>query len=148
MVPFESFDDWSASNSADHAKFLCYETNCGPDDPDDSYFGPLNDPGDGVCFTSFTMPPYLPDDYIVQGGQDLVPKGSRGDQRIWQCGDVSSPGTNVFKYWRSSKIVACSFGNQKPPNPQLDDLLSQSLEPCSRANSFVGKPFGFVGASF
>ncbi|KAG0021858.1 hypothetical protein BGZ80_001566 [Entomortierella chlamydospora] len=147
MASFESSDDWSAFNSADHAKFLCYETNCDPDDPNDSYFGPLNGPGDGICSTSFTTPPNLPDDgvyygqpdvgfgeyytctnYIVQGGQDLIPMDSQGDQRIWQGGDVSKPGTDVCKYWRSNKIGARSFGNHKPPNPQPDDPLSQSLE--------------------
>lgn len=172
MVPFDQSDDWAAFHSATYAKFSCYESNCGPDDPTDSYFGPMNGPGDGICSTSFTVPQDLPDgkvtlqwiwygggvyygqsdagfgeyytctDYVVQGGQDLVASGA-GPQRVWQGGDASNPGTDVCKYWSSNRIGDCSFGNQRPANPREDDLLSQSLEPCSRAGSFVGKSAEF-----
>ncbi|KAF9380075.1 hypothetical protein CPB97_008592 [Podila verticillata] len=173
MVPFDQSDDWTAFHTASYAKFSCYESNCGPDDPNDSYFGPMNGPGDGICSTSFTVPQDLPDgkvtmqwiwygggvyygqadagfgeyytctDYVVQGGQDVVAPGAAGSQRVWQGGDASNPGTDVCKYWSSNRIGDCSFGNQRPANPQADDLLSQSLEPCSRAGAFVGKSAEF-----
>ncbi|KAF9364807.1 hypothetical protein BGX34_000354 [Mortierella sp. NVP85] len=173
MVPFEESDSWSALNSASYAKFSCYESNCGPDDPNDSYFGPMDGPGDGICSTSFKIPQDLPDgkvtvqwiwygggvydgqleadfgeyytctDYIIQGGSDLVPKGSLENQKVWQGGDASNPGTDLCKYWSSSRIGDCCFGGQSPPNPKPDDLFSQSLEPCSRAGSFVGKAAEF-----
>ncbi|KAF8965161.1 hypothetical protein BGZ46_000648 [Entomortierella lignicola] len=175
MVPFESSDEWSAFNSADYSKFLCYETNCGPDDPNDTLFGPMNGPGDGICSTSFTVPPDLPDgkvtlqwiwygggvyygqpeagfgeyytctDYNLQGGQDLIAKDSQGGHRIWQGGDASNPGTDVCKYWSSNVIGVCSFQDRSPPNPRADDLLSQSLEPCSRGGPMVGKAAEFEG---
>ncbi|KAG9069893.1 hypothetical protein KI688_009218 [Linnemannia hyalina] len=173
MVPFEESDDWAAFNAANAAKFSCYESNCGPDDPNDSYFGHMNGPGDGLCSTTFTVPQDLPDgkatlqwiwygggvyygqpeagfgeyytctDYVVQGGNDLVPRGSLGDQRVWQGGDASNPGTDVCKYWSSNRIGDCSFGDQRPPNPRDDDLLSQSLEPCSRTGEFIGRAAEF-----
>ncbi|KAF8949399.1 hypothetical protein BGZ47_003811 [Haplosporangium gracile] len=173
MVPFEESDDWAAFNAANASKFLCYESNCGPDDPNDPFLGHMNGPGDGLCSTSFTVPQDLPDgkatlqwiwygggvyygqpeagfgeyytctDYMVQGGSDLVPRGSLGDQRVWQGGDASNPGTDVCKYWSSNRVGDCSFGDQRPPNPRADDLLSQSLEPCSRTGEFVGKAAEF-----
>ncbi|KAH7050633.1 hypothetical protein BKA57DRAFT_503969 [Linnemannia elongata] len=173
MVPFEESDDWAAFNAANAAKFSCYESNCGPDDPNDSYFGHMNGPGDGLCSTTFTVPQDLPDgkatlqwiwygggvyygqpeagfgeyytctDYVVQGGSDLIPRGSLGDQRVWQGGDASNPGTDVCKYWSSNRIGDCSFGDQRPLNPRADDLLSQSLEPCSRTGEFVGRAAEF-----
>ncbi|KAG0326334.1 hypothetical protein BGZ99_009686 [Dissophora globulifera] len=169
MVPFSDSDSWSAFNSAAVQKFSCYESNCGPDDPNDSFFGPMNGPGDGICSTTFQIPADLEDgkvtlqwvwygggvyygqpeagfgeyytctDYELQGGSDLVPKSAIGEQRLWQGGDASNPGTDVCKYWSSNRIGDCSFGDQSPPNPTDDDLLSQSLEPCSRAGSFVGR---------
>ncbi|KAG0246385.1 hypothetical protein BGX31_002686 [Mortierella sp. GBA43] len=177
MVPFDDSDDWNAFNSASYSKFSCYETNCGPDDPNDSHFGPLNGPGEGACSTTFKVPADLPDgratlqwiwygggvyygqpdagfgeyytctDYNVQGGENLVPKGSQGPQKSWQGGDVSNPGKDVCKYWSSNRIGDCSFGDKKPPNPKPDDLLSQSLEPCSRGSPKVGKPAEFEGGS-
>ncbi|KAF9912404.1 hypothetical protein EC991_011096 [Linnemannia zychae] len=173
MVPFEESDDWATFNAANAAKFSCYESNCGPDDPNDNFFGHMNGPGDGLCSTSFTVPQDLPDgkatlqwiwygggvyygqpeagfgeyytctDYVVQGGSELVQRGSLGDQRVWQGGDASNPGTDVCKYWSSNRIGDCSFGDQRPPNPRADDLLSQSLEPCSRTGEFVGKAAEF-----
>ncbi|KAG0339484.1 hypothetical protein BG004_006803 [Podila humilis] len=66
MVPFEQSDNWSSFNSVNnYAKFSCYESNCGPDDPNDSYFGPMNGPGDGLCSTSFTVPQDLPDGKVT-----------------------------------------------------------------------------------
>ncbi|KAF9098578.1 hypothetical protein BGX23_005881 [Mortierella sp. AD031] len=152
IIPFEQSDDWTAFNAANAAKFSCYESNCGPDDPNDDYLGNMNGPGDGLCSTTFIVPQDFPDgkatlqwmwygggvyygqpeagfgeyctctDYLVQGGNDLVPRGSLGDQRVWQGGDASNPGTDVCK---------------------ADDLLNQSLEPCSRTGEFVGRAAGF-----
>jgi hypothetical protein len=82
-------------------------------------------------------------DYNIQGGLDLAPKGSPGDQKVWQGGDASNPGKDVCKYWSSNKIGDCSFGDKKPPNPKAGDLLSQSLEPCSKTGSLVGKAVEF-----
>ncbi|KAG0259150.1 hypothetical protein BG011_002810 [Mortierella polycephala] len=173
MVPFEKSDEWASFNAALHSKFTCYETNCGPDDPNDSFFGVMNGAGNGICSTTFTVPQDLPDgkatlqwiwygggvyygqadagfgeyytcaDYVVQGGQDLVPGGSLGDLRVWQGGDASNPGADVCKYWSSNRIGDCSFGEQRPPNPKPDDLLSQSLEPCAKSRPSVGKAAEF-----
>ncbi|KAF9167652.1 hypothetical protein DFQ26_003808 [Actinomortierella ambigua] len=93
---------------------------------------------------------YTCTDYVVQGGAPhldtaaaVAAVGGAGGARIWQGGDASNPGTDLCKYWSSNQIGDCSFGQDRPPNPRSEDLLSQSLEPCARTGSFVGRPAEF-----
>ena len=112
MVPFEEFDDWTTFNAANAAKFSCYESNCGPDDPNDSYYGQPK-AGFGEYYTCT--------DYVVQGGSDLAPRGSLGDQRVWQGGDTSNPGTDVCKYGApaGSATVPLGINGLLTPEPTI-----------------------------
>jgi len=176
MVPFGESDWWNAFNNK-ASKWVCYETNCGPADPNHSLFGRLNGPGNSQCSTTFTIPAHIPDgkatlqwvwygggvyyaqplagfgeyyscgDIFVKGGIPYTPVSVKAPQKVFQGGDVSNP-TNkkVCKYWSSNKVGACNFGTDMP-RPVAGDLLSQSLEPCSRSGSKNGAPYEFTNTT-
>ncbi|PVZ98135.1 hypothetical protein BB558_005861 [Smittium angustum] len=169
MTSFENSDDWNSFNN-NVVKYTCYETNCGPADPNDNTFGPLAGPGNEVCSTTITIPENLQDgvntlqwmwygggiyygetdtsfgeyygcsDMQVTGG----PKSETKQEPTFQGGDVMYPNENVCRFWGSSKVGDCSFPNQYP-TPKDGDLLSQSLEPCTRGPPLKGTPADFTG---
>ncbi|KAJ2399746.1 hypothetical protein GGI23_002463 [Coemansia sp. RSA 2559] len=168
MVPFDQSDSWSAFN-ANVLKYTCYESTCKAANPD-STFGLLNGSGDSPCTTTVTVPENIPDgtavtlqwiwfgggiyygeidtsfgeyygcsDMIVSGG----PKSDTQPAATFVGGDATYPNSNVCKYWGSNKVGDCNFGNNVPPNPTPDNLLSQSLEPCMHGPQLKGAPYGF-----
>ncbi|OLY82870.1 hypothetical protein AYI68_g3000 [Smittium mucronatum] len=64
MTTFDQSDDWESFNN-NVSKYVCYESNCGPDASEPNAFGTLTGPGDGECSTSFTIPSDLPDGLIT-----------------------------------------------------------------------------------
>ncbi|KAJ2080105.1 hypothetical protein H4R24_003310 [Coemansia sp. RSA 988] len=172
LVPFDQSDDWTAFND-NILKYTCYETNCGPKDPSDKMFGPLNGSGDAPCSTKVMVPKNIPDNtavtlqWIWYGGgvyyaqpeasfgeyygcSDMIvsggPSSDEKPKADFQGGDVTYPDSNVCKYWGSNKVGDCNFGDKKP-NPIEGDLLSQSLEPCIRGPARKGAPYGFDSGS-
>jgi hypothetical protein len=167
VVPYDQSDSWDAFNNAT-TKITCYETNCGPDDPNFSDFGPLNGPGNPECGTNLTIPCNIPDgpatiQFVWYGGGVYYAQPETSFGEYYGCidvnvqgglldaqppplefvgGDVSNPGQQVCKYWGYNQVGMCNFGDQKP-NPVAGDLLSNSLEPCTRGPSKVGVPFEF-----
>ncbi|KAJ2489496.1 hypothetical protein IWW37_003959 [Coemansia sp. RSA 2050] len=171
MVPFNQSDSWSAFND-NVLKYTCYETNCGPSDPNHKLFGYLNGPGDGPCSTTVTVPSNIPDNtavtlqWIWYGGgiyygepdasfgeyygcSDLIVNGGPfSDVKLvatFAGGDATYPNSDVCKYWGSNKVGDCNFGD-RVPNAVAGDLLSQSLEPCTRGPQLKGQPAGFGSA--
>ncbi|KAJ1955395.1 hypothetical protein EC988_001904 [Linderina pennispora] len=172
MVPFNQSDSWSAFNE-NVLKYTCYETNCGPSDPNHNSFGHLNGPGNAPCSTKVTVPKNIPDNtavtlqWIWYGGgiyygekdtsfgeyygcSDMIVAGGEfadaKPEPTFQGGDVTYPNTDTCKYWGSNKVGDCNFGD-KYPSPKEGDLLSQSLEPCMRGPEKQGKPAGISGSS-
>ncbi|PVV03462.1 hypothetical protein BB560_002043 [Smittium megazygosporum] len=162
---FEDSDSWDSFNN-NVIKYTCYETNCGPDDPNNDTFGPLAGPGSQECSTTVTIPDNLPDGLItvqwmwfgggvyygqkdtsfgeyygcsdlkLQGGS---PQTSNVQPPVFKGGDVMYPSENVCRYWGSNKVGDCSFGSNSP-NPIPGNLLSQSLEPCTHGPPQKGAP--------
>ncbi|KAJ2333593.1 hypothetical protein GGH91_005902, partial [Coemansia sp. RSA 2671] len=171
MVPFNQSDSWSAFND-NVLKYTCYETNCGPSDPNHKLFGYLNGPGNDPCSTKVTVPSNIPDNtavtlqWIWYGGgiyygepdasfgeyygcSDLIVNGGAFSDvkpvATFAGGDATYPNSDVCKYWGSNKVGDCSFGD-RVPNAIAGDLLSQSLEPCTRGPQLKGQPAGFGSA--
>ncbi|KAJ1920914.1 hypothetical protein H4219_000967 [Mycoemilia scoparia] len=172
IVPFDDSDSWDAFNN-NVVKYVCFETNCGPTNPNDNTFGHLNGPGSPICSTKVSIPENLADgsytlqwvwygggiyygevdtsfgeyygctDFKVNGGSS---QKSNKVQATFQGGDVTYPNTDTCKYWGSNKVGDCSFGDRQP-SPKPGDLLSQSLEPCMRGPPKQGKPFEFENGS-
>ncbi|KAJ2159115.1 hypothetical protein GGF46_003270 [Coemansia sp. RSA 552] len=167
MTSFNQSDDWAAFND-NVLKYTCYETNCGPADPNDTIFGPLNGPGSDPCTTTVTIPENIPDgtavtlQWIWYGGgiyygeidtsfgefygcSDMIvsggPTSAQKPVATFQGGDITYPNSDVCKYWGSNKVGECNFGDRKP-SPVEGDLLSESLEPCVRGPPLKGKPAG------
>ncbi|PVU88836.1 hypothetical protein BB559_002780 [Furculomyces boomerangus] len=164
IVPFEDSDSWDDFNN-NVIKYTCYETNCGPDDPNDNTFGDLAGPGNAGCSTTMTIPENLPDglftiQWIWYGGgiyygevdtsfgeyygcSDVNIKGGPTSKSRQQPqfvgGDIAYPNENVCRYWGSNRVGDCNFGNRYP-NPIPNDLLSESLEPCNRGPPQKGIP--------
>ncbi|KAJ1887900.1 hypothetical protein LPJ81_006431 [Coemansia sp. IMI 209127] len=169
MVPFDQSDSWTAFN-ANVLKYTCYETTCKAADPNDTTFGYLNGSGDSPCTTTVTVPENIADgtavtlqwiwfgggiyygeintsfgeyygcsDMIVSGG----PQSDTPPAATFVGGDATYPNSDVCKYWGSNKVGDCNFGNNVPPNPTPDNLLSQSLEPCMHGPPLKGAPYGF-----
>ncbi|KAJ2845915.1 hypothetical protein IWW36_004590 [Coemansia brasiliensis] len=172
MVPFNQSDDWAAFND-NVLKYTCYETTCGPSDPNDDHFGHLNGPGSSPCKTTLTIPENIPDNtamtlqWIWYGGgiyygepdtsfgeyyscSDMIvtggPSSNQKPEPVFKGGDVTYPNSDVCKYWGSNRVGDCNFGGRKP-NPIEGDLLSQSLEPCMRGPELKGKPYGMDSGS-
>ncbi|KAJ2747854.1 hypothetical protein GGI20_000149 [Coemansia sp. BCRC 34301] len=168
MVPFNQSDSWSAFND-NVLKYTCYETNCGPTDPNNKMFGYLNGPGSDLCSTTVTVPSNIPDNTAVTlqwmwygGGiyygevdtsfgeyyscSDLIVSGGPSSEEkpvaTFAGGDATYPNSDVCKYWGSNKVGDCNFGD-RVPNPIEGNLLSQSLEPCIRGPQLKGQPAGF-----
>ncbi|OMJ29961.1 hypothetical protein AYI69_g506 [Smittium culicis] len=157
MTTFDESDQWASFNSK-VSKFVCYESNCGPSDPNDSTFGPLAGAGSDECSTTFMIPEDIPDglatlqwvwfgggiyygqidtsfgeyygcsDMKVSGG---MPLSNYGSSPVFQGGDAMYPNDNACRYWGSNRVGDCNFQGQYP-SPIDGDLLSESLEPCFR----------------
>ncbi|KAJ2853037.1 hypothetical protein J3B02_003316 [Coemansia erecta] len=172
MVPFNQSDSWSAFND-NVLKYTCYETNCGPADPNNMEFGKYNGPGSAPCSTTVTVPKNIPDNtavtlqWIWYGGgvyyaqpdasfgeyygcsDMIVVGGPYSDEKpaaAFQGGDYTYPNSGMCKYWGSNKVGDCNFGD-RVPNSVDGDLLSQSLEPCMRSGETKGAPYGFESGS-
>ncbi|PVU96516.1 hypothetical protein BB561_001126 [Smittium simulii] len=165
MVPIDNSDSWDSFNN-NVLKYTCYETNCGPQDPKDTKFGPLSGPGDSECSTKLSIPTNLPDglftlqfiwygggiyygqvdtsfgefyscsDIKIQGGS---PPSSQKSAPAFVGGDIMYPTENVCRYWGSNKVGDCNFGSQQP-SPKNGDILSESLEPCMKGPPKKGVP--------
>ncbi|OMH84284.1 hypothetical protein AX774_g2194 [Zancudomyces culisetae] len=156
MTTFNNSDSWNAFEKR-VIKTVCFETNCAADDRADVKFGPLAGPGKKMCSTSIKIPGDLPNGLVTlqwmwYGGgiyyaqkdtsfgeyyscSDLSIIGGPVDNKqqspIFQGGDAMYPKENVCRYWGSNRPGECSFAN-KYPKPKPGDLLSDSLEPCTR----------------
>ncbi|KAJ1920360.1 hypothetical protein H4219_001335 [Mycoemilia scoparia] len=167
IASFDDSDNWDSFNN-NVVKYTCYETNCGPDDPNDNTFGHLNGPGSQKCSTKLTIPDNLADgsytlqwvwygggiyygqvdtsfgeyygcsDFKVSGGNSQT---SDKPEAAFQGGDITYPNTDSCKYWGSNKVGDCNFGDRQP-SPKDGELLSQSLEPCMHGPPKQGKPDG------
>ncbi|KAJ3031090.1 hypothetical protein HDV00_008513 [Rhizophlyctis rosea] len=167
IVPYESSDSWSAFNNAPGQQFWCYERNCGPADPSNA-----NGPGDGPCSGDYKIPKNLPDgQYTIQlvwfGGGNIWGVPTSGFGEYYSCTDVvirggatldtsakeapkfsggdfaTGQGSNVCKYWSSTKIGDCAFEGKFPSCPAGASIYDgcHTLEPCTTGHaSMVGTP--------
>ncbi|OMH83030.1 hypothetical protein AX774_g3464, partial [Zancudomyces culisetae] len=66
IARYQDSDNWGSFNEG-VIKYTCYETNCGPDNPNNTNWGVLAGPGSQECSTVITIPDYLNDDmYTLQ----------------------------------------------------------------------------------
>lgn len=169
IVPTDQSDSWDAFND-NVLKYSCYESNCGPDNPQDMIFGYLNGNGTEICDTKLTIPENIPDNTMVTlqwiwfgGGvwyaqpdtsfgeyyscSDMVvnggPTSKDKSKATFKGGDVTYPNSDYCKYWGHNKVGDCNFAGRNPVK-KPGDFYSQTLEPCTRGSySKKGKPYGF-----
>ncbi|KAJ1674417.1 hypothetical protein EV182_003316 [Spiromyces aspiralis] len=96
MVPFNQSDSWDAFNN-NVLKYTCYETNCGPSDPNNNNFGRLNGEGDSRCTTKLTIPEKFAGQavtiqWIWYGGGNYFAQIDTSFGEYYNCADISVSG--------------------------------------------------------